>query len=201
MTFPQFFIANRYALEVEAERDWYLTVLFVQPQKRQCLVVYPNDVQPSALLEKNKKIVLLNDPRVALQPSETNSPEYLYIIATTSPWATETMPQERQGPYRLMRSKEVFQLDREGRPTKVMETTGAALCKQIDSIVVGSGAKPAAPMPSPSGTTGIKDASPTTVSGSTLLTEDVLLFHAFPDKVPPAPPAAEPKRAESKPPA
>lgn len=105
MNFPEFNSSIKYYIEVKPEQNCYLTVLLVKPLKREYLLVYPNDLNASAILEKNKTHELLRDMRVALQPGVSTSPEYLYFIATSKPWVLTFDSVHKQGPFQIFNDK------------------------------------------------------------------------------------------------
>ncbi|HQR09000.1 MAG TPA: protein kinase [Gemmatales bacterium] len=199
---PTYRAGQRYCIDILPEQDCYLTVFLIKPQQRQCLLIYPNELAPSQLLEKNKEHSLLNDRQIALQPSVSNSPEFLYLIATTSPWKPELGSVTKQGHYHLIKEVKVLQLIN-GKEVITHESNAKQLMQQLDLLVKQSAiGSTGLVQPSPLGSLNSVQPSP---SGNSpvvpvKMVEDLQLFHVFGEVRPAQPMPAEPKKADTKPP-
>jgi hypothetical protein len=84
-------------LQVETDRDCYLTVFYALPDKgagvrrgQSCLLVFPNRVERDNWVPKSTPRILLNHPGLFLTPvASVTEPAYLYALATETAWTPE----------------------------------------------------------------------------------------------------------------
>lgn len=175
---PKYSAYLKYYLMFEAKQDCYLTVLLIKPSMRQCVMVYPNELNPPEMLVKGKRHSLLMDPRVALQPATSTSPDYLYLIATNKPWNPDLDDSVKLGFFQVF-TNSLVEKEPRGREIGLAESSAPRLAQHLNALVKNSQSTMPQPSTSTLNTSGVAVSSP--LPERIQLTEDVIPFHAIPD--------------------
>ena len=94
---------QRIAFRIEADRDCYVGVWHVDPRGN-ILQLFPNEYDSDHRLVANQPRTIPGDARYAVQATVSEGPEFLHVVASTTPWKAEAGRQH--GPYVVFASPE-----------------------------------------------------------------------------------------------